>query len=200
VLTIENLEFIRNDQILFSSVNFTLNSGEVLHISGANGCGKSTLLNILVGLLKPETGLVKWRGVPIQNCLSEYRAQLVYIGHKIGVKNNLTVQENLDLVTRLSKPMPDFSWQPILQTLNLNSLQNKLCAHLSAGQRQRIALARLLIRKAGLWVLDEPFTAIDADTMLLLQKLINRHLEQGGMTLLTSHQSFMLANVKQLQL
>ncbi len=200
VLAIHNLEAIRNDQVMFSAVNFTLSAGEVLHISGANGCGKSTLLQMLIGLLLPAQGEVLWGGVPIGDCTTNYQSQLVYIGHKIGVKNNLTVSENLRLIAKLHTSYSNLNWQRVLQQFKLHELQHTLCGHLSAGQRQRVALARLLIQDALLWILDEPFTAIDSNSIILLQELIGKHVQKGGMVVITSHQPLMLRGVKQLLL
>ncbi|HVV69271.1 MAG TPA: cytochrome c biogenesis heme-transporting ATPase CcmA [Gammaproteobacteria bacterium] len=200
MLTAYDLESVRNDQVIFSSVNFTLFPGEILHISGANGCGKSTLLHILMGLLLPEKGEVRWRDVLIGECAAAYQAQLLYIGHKIGVKNTLTVRENLQLAAKLGKGVLDLDLQQALRYFNLHSLQDMVCAHLSAGQRQRVALTRLLILEAGLWILDEPFTAIDSESVVLLQDLIQQQVQRGGMVVLTSHQPFALPGVKELRL
>ena len=200
MLTAHNLESVRNDQAVFSSVNFTLSPGEVLHISGANGCGKSTLLHILMGLLLPEQGEVRWRGVSINEATAAYQSQLLYIGHKVGVKNNLTVRENLQLAAKLGKESAVLDLQAALRYFSLHGLQHTLCGRLSAGQRQRVALTRLLVLDAELWILDEPFTAIDGDSVVLLQDLLQEHVRRGGMAALTSHQSFVLRGVKQLWL
>lgn len=200
MLTAHDLESVRNDQVIFSSVNFTLFPGEILYISGTNGCGKSTLLHILMGLLVPEKGEVRWHDNLIGEYSAAYQGQLLYIGHKIGVKNTLTVRENLQLAAKLGRKVPRLDWQQALQYFSLHSLQDTVCGRLSAGQRQRVALTRLLILEAGLWILDEPFTAIDSESVVRLQDLIQQQVRRGGMVVLTSHQPFALLGVKELRL
>lgn len=201
MLSAENLECIRNDQILFTQLNLNLYPGDILHIVGENGCGKSSLLQILVGLLLPQAGEVYWQQQPIQQADVDYRQQLIYIGHKIGVKNSLSVLENLQLAASLcDSSITD--WKEILSYFNLQQHAHSLCGKMSAGQRQRVALTRLLISKAALWILDEPFTAIDQAGTAALHQLLQQHTARGGMVALTSHQSLQLqeTNIKRLAL
>jgi len=203
MLNAQNLECVRNDQILFTKLDLSLSPGEILHIVGENGCGKSSLLQILVGLLTPQQGHVYWQEQSIHDTDSNYRQQLVYIGHKIGVKNSLSVMENLQLAVSLRNPAAmNYSWNDVLAYFKLQSQADAICGKLSAGQRQRVALTRLLIADALLWVLDEPFTAIDQAGTAALHQLLQQHTAKGGMVVLTSHQSLTLpeTNIQRLQL
>jgi len=202
MLTAHRLSCLRNQQILFSELEFNLSPAEILHVTGANGCGKSSLLHILVGLLLPHEGEVRWQGLPLDDKESNYLSRLTYIGHKAGVKSNLTVLENLAMAAKLARRRATPNWESILQHFGLQNLQQTLCHQLSAGQRQRVALTRLLLTDAPLWVLDEPFTALDAATNAVLQGLLVEHSRRGGMVVLTSHHPLNWENlfVKQLAL
>ncbi len=202
MLSVTNLECIRNEQVLFSNLSFTLKPGEILHVTGANGSGKSSLLQILSGLLSPHQGELYWQGAIVANADSNYFAQLIYIGHKTGVKSGLTVMENLKMISQLSHSFSVIDWDFILSYLALTSFKQVLCHRLSAGQRQRVALARLLILDAPLWILDEPFTAIDKEGLGLIQTLLMNHTRKGGVAVLSSHQSFALQEtvIKQIEL
>jgi heme exporter protein A len=187
MITADTLSCFRHDQALFCELSFSCAPGDILHIIGPNGCGKSTLLQILAGLMPPQQGRVCWSGADIQAVASHYRSQLFYLGHKTGVKASLTVWGNLQHTAQLLPVKAGLSWDDILAWFQLQPLRDRLCQHLSAGQRQRVALSRLLMTSAPLWILDEPFTALDMDTVVLLKQLILRHTEQGGMVVLTSH-------------
>jgi heme exporter protein A len=188
MLTAQQLTCIRNDRLLFSALDFSLIPGEVLHLQGENGAGKSSLLQILVGLLQPESGYVCWQGESIV-CHPDYKQQLFYLGHKAGIKTGLTVGENLQLCAMLMGNKKPKNFKELLAPFQLQALLNTSGAVLSAGQKQRVALSRLLLTDAKLWVLDEPFNAIDQSNVAVLVSLIKRHIEKGGMLILTSHQS-----------
>ena len=177
LLHVSNLACIRNDRLLFKQLNFSAHAGELWHIAGPNGCGKSSLLQIMVGLLTAQAGQVNWAD------------DFAYVGHKQGIKNGLTVLENLHLQAELSLAALPVGWEGLLAKLSLTGLEHVLCQRLSAGQRQRAALARLLILNPKIWVLDEPFTAIDHDGVANLHQLLDEHVKRGGLVLLTSHQA-----------
>ncbi len=203
MLTADKLTCVRSDQLLFSNLNFNLMSQEILHIRGINGSGKSSLLQILAGLASPQQGQVGWCGTPLAQIQQAYQRQLLYLGHKTGVKAQLTVLENLAFAASLSQARPKMSLLlAALTQLDLLPYQDTLCHRLSAGQRQRVALARLLILPAKLWLLDEPFTALDTGSIALMEKLMFEHLRAEGMIVLTSHQPFSLGQmmIKQLNL
>lgn len=188
MLTAHNLSCLRNNQPLFSNLTIRVSSGEMLHITGPNGCGKSTLLSLLAGLLTPEHGEICWQGTPITRADLQYSAYLTYIGHKPGIKPSLSVQENLYIaaaLTRTGAIKPD--WQAILHRFGLFDLRNTMGHALSAGQKQRTALARFMVTTTPLWILDEPFTALDAQGIATLQELVLQHCSNGGIAVLTSH-------------
>lgn len=187
-----NLRCVRNGITLYSELNFTVNPGEVLHVVGANGSGKSSLLHMMLGLLAPEAGEVLWHDAPIHSVESDFRAQVLYLGHKIGIKNNLTALENMEMAAQLGSRIPNIDCEAVLHRFGLQKWRHTVCRHLSAGQRQRVALTRLLMLEAKLWVLDEPFTAIDQESSETLQQVLLEHTAQGGAVVLTSHHALAL--------
>lgn len=187
-LCAENLECVRGDRWLFSGLSFKLSCGQLLHIEGANGCGKTSLLRILCGLSPPAAGEIRWRDQPIWRERHRFLKELAYLGHHTGVKGELTPLENLTLASRLYRIRPDADLDEILIRAGLGGHERTLARALSAGQRQRIALARLLLQEATLWILDEPFTSLDQDGTAWVKTLLEEHLKRGGMVVLTSHQ------------
>lgn len=187
MLTVHRLSCTRPPQRLFAALEFEVLPTEMVQVIGANGSGKSTLLHILMGLFLPDQGEVRWQGELISARESSYRSAVTYIGHKAGVKSNLTVLENVQLAAQLAGSTKAVCWESILQHFRLLPLQDTLCQKLSAGQRQRVGLTRLLLTEAPLWILDEPFTALDRETSVLLQALIVEKSRQGGMVVFTSH-------------
>lgn len=192
-LRVHKLECQRGECLLFSDVSFDLLDGQVLQVGGANGSGKTSLLRIIAGLGLPAEGEVFWRGENISHSRSRYTAEMAYMGHNLGLKSELTVIENLHLGMALhGKPQTDAHWQHCLQRVGMQGREHLPVRTLSAGQRQRVALARLLAAGACLWVLDEPFTALDVAGVSLVQDLLDDHAENGGMAILTSHQTVSL--------
>ena len=190
---VQGLTCFRGDRDLFSDLSFQLCPGQALHIQGANGSGKTTLLRTLCGLRDVEAGEVRWQGHQIRFADPSYCAALNYIGHLDGVKQDLTPLENLRFA-RMTRPAPtDVPLLEVLQRLQIVLFHDVLARTLSAGQRRRIALARLLVSQAALWVLDEPFTALDASGCRVLDGMINEHLHAGGCALLASHQPIEIA-------
>lgn len=187
-LTVENLGCERNDQWLFSNLSFELAPGQLLQIDGVNGSGKTTLLRTVCGLLPADQGNVYWCGQPIRQNRYEYFSQLVFVGHKQGVKDELTAEENLHIDQVLAAKPGGLSAREALRRLGIEECGDQLCRQLSAGQRQRVALARLLISFARFWVLDEPLTALDQDAQQTVVDLVTRHIDTGGMVMITSHQ------------
>jgi heme exporter protein A len=190
VLSISGLECVRGERRLFSGLEFTLNAGTLLAVSGRNGSGKTSLLRMLCGLLPPAAGCVRWNGRDIREAREEYGASLAYVGHLNGIKDDLTALENLELSSRIAGIAVDAdSAHAALRDAGLDGFQRSPSRTLSQGQRRRIALARLrLAAKQTLWVLDEPFTALDVGALALMQTLLGAHLQQGGMIILTTHQ------------
>jgi heme exporter protein A len=190
LLATESLSCERGDRRLFTGVNFSLKAGEALRIAGANGAGKTTLLRAVVGLSQHYDGQVSWRGSNIQAVKTAYLSQLLYLGHAPGVKPLLSPLENLRWWAKLH--LPEINDEAVLMDalaqVGLTHYLHSPCVYLSAGQQRRIALARLFLSRQLLWVLDEPFTAIDASGVALLEQQFEKHLGNGGIVLLTTHQ------------
>lgn len=190
-----DLEYARDDRILFRSLNFDIKPGEALLIEGHNGSGKTTLLRILCGLILPDAGQIKWSGDDIQKNRHDFAQAIAYVGHHDGLKGECTPLENLELARALHDSGNDYDSKQALAELGLYGFDHQLCRTLSAGQRRRVALARIRISPAKLWILDEPLTAIDKTGIADLEALITRHLQAGGMAVLTSHHALNLPQV-----
>ncbi|MBK1726271.1 cytochrome c biogenesis heme-transporting ATPase CcmA [Halorhodospira neutriphila] len=189
-LEIAGLSCRRGDQTLFSGVSLSLASGELLFVRGRNGSGKTTLLRILCGLTEPATGEVRWRGQPIRRLEEAARRELLYVGHRDAVKEELTPLENLDIHQGLRGERGDLERQlDALEEAGLGGREDIPVRYLSQGQRRRTALARLLVSPARLWILDEPLTALDRSAVAWLFERIAAYLREGGIVVTTSHQS-----------
>lgn len=186
-LTVENLQCIRDDRVLFEDLNFTLTEGQLLQIEGHNGSGKTSLLRILCGLTFPTEGVVYWQGEDIQKIKSSYWSTLVYVGHTPGIKADLTPLENLKMARTLGGIPTKISLEEALNRVGLLGFEEVPTRTLSAGQQRRIALARLLLNEAQLWILDEPFTALDKIAISMVETWLNEHAQTGGIAVLTSH-------------
>jgi heme exporter protein A len=188
-----DLECVRGDRELFKGVSFTLQAGEILQVDGPNGSGKTSLLRVLCGLTLPVRGEVRWCGEDIQRVRSEFLAQVVYVGHAHGVKEELTPLENLKMARALGRPRQGISLEHALVQVGLYGFEDVPARTLSAGQRRRVALARLLACDGLLWVLDEPFTALDRTGIKAMESLLEAHVGSGGMVVLTTHQPINLS-------
>lgn len=200
-LETRNLCCIRNDRILFENLRFSLEPGQMLVVEGPNGCGKTSLLRILTGLRLPDHGEVLWRGEPIDRLAGDYYEQVCYVGHHDGVKRELSCLENLRLARAMGLPSTT-DLDDILARVNLYDYGENEVGSLSAGQKRRLALARLLATDAGLWILDEPFTSLDKASMALFSELFEAHLRGDGIIVMTSHHDIDLpeASVSRLRL
>ena len=201
LLEVIDLSCMRGDRRLFSGLAFQLSSGQVMHVSGPNGSGKTTLLRILCGLTLPENGEVRWQGESIKTLKEEFARELLYLGHLNGLKAELTPVENLAAWAALHGQ--DLGEEQILQALEamgLRFIDDLPVKVLSQGQKRRVALARLLLCRQPLWILDEPFVALDVKAVRVLEEAIDRHLEQGGIVVLTTHQPFSLSRGELLEL
>ncbi|MFQ5509871.1 MAG: cytochrome c biogenesis heme-transporting ATPase CcmA [Leptospirillia bacterium] len=184
-----NLTCVRGDRRLFEDVAFSLGRGELLHVRGPNGAGKTTLLRMICGLVRPVAGTILWGGEPIASLGDDYHRQMIYVGHKNAIKDDLTGRENLLISSRISGfRVSQQDAAAALSRMGLKGYDRLPASVLSQGQRRRTALARLLVTKAPLWVLDEPFNALDVDAVKTLQDAIGAHITAGGMALLTTHQ------------
>lgn len=178
------LSCVRDDRLLFHDLTFTLCSGQVLLIEGANGAGKTSLLRILTGLRRAESGDLFWNATPIEHSELFYR-DTAYIGHNNGLKLALTAQENLRYAQALSSATLHID--EAMEKVGLTGYQETRVRLLSAGQQRRLALARLLCTDKPLWILDEPFTSLDRASIELFESFIETHAKQGGLVIMTSH-------------
>ncbi len=203
MLEVVDLECVRGDRTLFSDVSFSLQEGELLHLFGHNGSGKTTLLRTLCGLIKENAGEIRWQGQATRKLGENYTQDVIYIGHKNGIKDDLTGVENLRFSSTLDGfPLDEEGAWDALVKMGLKGHEDLPCRVLSQGQQRRVALARLLVNRAKLWILDEPFTALDVAAVDFLQSIIQVHVDQGGMVILTTHQEVNITKgkVKELKL
>ncbi len=201
MLTATALSCIRGERRLFAGLDLAVGPGEWLHVQGENGAGKTSLLRILAGLSPPAAGEIFWRGEPIKALAEEFRRHLLFLGHHGAVKEELTPLENLTLAARLDgTALDEVEALTALTRFGLRGREDLSVRFLSAGQKRRVLLARLAVRKATLWILDEPFTALDVKAVEMLSGLIVEHVTGGGIAILTSHQSIPLPNGKVLKI
>jgi heme exporter protein A len=194
MFSVSNLCCSRGEKRLFSGVSFSLQHGEYLHLEGDNGVGKTSLLRIACGLRPLEQGEICWQGKSISENRDEFRSNLAYLGHQLALKEDLTPLENLlshAAVAGRQLPLPEA--KDALAQLGLRGREHLPVRVLSQGQKRRTALARLVVSTAKLWILDEPFVALDPAAQNALSEVINAHLTRQGMVLLTSHQAVSLA-------
>jgi heme exporter protein A len=189
MLTVVDLACVRGERLLFRDLSFSVPAGGLLHVQGANGSGKTSLLRLLTGLTTPARGVIRWRDRPIRELGNEYWRELHYLGHSNGVKEDLDAVENLLIASRLAGDnVSKDRVREVLQDLELGESLHLPARLLSHGQKRRIALSRLLLSEKPLWVLDEPFAALDASFLLVLRGVLEAHLARGGLAVLTTHQ------------
>jgi heme exporter protein A len=199
VLAVENLACRRGERMIFSGLSCAVPPGGALLLTGANGSGKSSLLRLLATLLTPATGRVTWGGAPIAADLPRYRARLHYVGHLDAIKPALGVRETLAFWAEMRGAVePQINCA--LAAFGLEPLADWPCRWLSAGQRRRLALARLIATPAPLWLLDEPTAALDSDSEQRLVAAIEAHRAAGGRVVIATHQPMSLACVQSLML
>lgn len=198
--SVESLAFERDDRLLFSDINLTVNPGDIVQVEGPNGCGKTTLLRIIATSLTPTLGKLMWGGREVSRHRQEYLGDLLFLGHLPGIKPSLSPEENLQWWRRLNRSEPSLSNKDVLSTIGLCGYEDVPCYTLSAGQQRRAALARLLITQAPLWVLDEPFTAIDKQGVSQLETLLTNHAKSGGMVIMSTHQDLGIEGVRRFAL
>lgn len=198
MLEVSQLTAIRDERILFESLSFTIDSGELVQVEGRNGTGKTTLLRIITGLGDRDNGEIFWSGENIESNRDQFHQDLLFLGHQTGVKRELTAYENLRFYLSIhSRQSFDKSTiYDALTKVGLAGREDVPVGQLSAGQQRRVALARLWLSDHKLWILDEPLTAIDKQGVKVLESLFLKHAENGGIVMLTTHQDMFADNPK----
>lgn len=200
-LSAHNVSCERDDRILFEDLNLSVKKGDLIQLVGPNGAGKTTLLRLMAGLNQDFDGEVQWQDENIQHCFQDYARQRLYIGHLSAIKKVLTPLENLRwFVSSWPEVKEKDLWQA-LKEVTLMGYEDVPCQQLSAGQQRRVALARLLVTPTPLWILDEPFTALDKAGVKWLEDQLACHVERGGSVLITSHHALNdISSLRQIEL
>ncbi|AKD25974.1 heme ABC exporter, ATP-binding protein CcmA [Polynucleobacter duraquae] len=200
-LEARNITCVRGERTLFSGLDLELFVGQCLHIRGENGVGKTSLLRLLTGLASPDCGEVLWYGQPIKKQESEYHSKLLFLGHRDALKEDLSAIENLRMYAAIDGiTLSEQDAFASLWRFGLKGREDLPVNCLSAGQKKRVLMARMLTRRAQLWILDEPFNALDTHAVGELQALIVEHLQGNGLVVLTSHQSLAISGLRVLDL
>lgn len=196
MLTARNLECIRGEHRLFSNLSFSVNPGELMFVGGPNGSGKTSLLRLLCGLSLPDDGEIYWNGTDIRELGEDYRDVMTYLGHLGGIKDDLTAIENLRISCALAGcEIDEDQAADALGQIGLAGREMLPARVLSQGQRRRVALARLLVARTKLWILDEPLTALDVAAVELIKGILEHNLAEGGMVIMTTHQEIVMSTV-----
>jgi len=197
-LNVNNLSCQRGYNQLFSELSFEVNSGDVLRITGTNGSGKTSLLKILAGLNAAEEGKITLDNHPVKS--DEYQSEVFYLGHLSALSAELSSIENLEFLTGLNQSIDQQRLIEALNKVGLEGYENEHCGKLSAGQKRRVILAGLFVSNVKIWLLDEPFTALDPQGVKIVEECISKHCAQGGLCLFTTHQDSALPDQKVLAL
>jgi heme exporter protein A len=190
VLEVINLHLWRGERYLLRGLNFQISPGQALQLLWPNGTGKTSLLRCIAGFVAPEEGAVRWNGIAVAKDREAFNRDLAYLGHETALKGDLTAVENLQYACALRLPQSTTHIQQTLAVMGLHeSTQNQVVRSLSAGQKRRVAMARLTLWGARLWLLDEPVANLDMAGQTLMQSVLLDHLKQGGMAILATHQA-----------
>ena len=182
-----DISLYRGERCLFQGLTFALNPGELLLLEGENGSGKTSLMRAIAGLLELESGEIRWDGQPTREHRQQFHNALVWMAHRVGFKADLTLVENLEFEASL-RPQAIRDRDEVFARLGIERLQRLPLRSLSAGQQRRVALARMLLADADLWLMDEPFTNLDREGRALVTTLVEEHLVSGGMCIMAAHQ------------
>lgn len=197
-LIVNNLSCQRGYKLLFENLSFELNSGEVLKVSGPNGSGKTSLMKILAGLSSFEIGSIDYDDTKINS--ERYNLDFLYLGHLAALSPELSCLENLKFTMRLGNDSLDLDFSDALKKVGLKKFENELVGKLSAGQKKRIALSLLFITQSKVWLLDEPFSALDSKAIKIIETRVEDHCNSGGICILTTHQECNIKNMKEISL
>ncbi len=201
LVQVENLFCERDERVLFEDLSFTASAGEVIQVEGQNGSGKTTLLRILSGLSNNFEGDIFWKGQSVADVRDDFFRELLYFGHHPGVKAVLTPEENLQWYAAMHPGVDGALINGALEKVGLCGYEDSPCHTLSAGQNRRVSLARLYLSQAKLWILDEPFTAIDKKGVAEKEQLMLDHANRGGCVIFTTHHELAIGeNIRRLNL
>jgi heme exporter protein A len=200
LLSFKQVACRRDSRTLFAGIDYAINTGDIVQITGPNGIGKTTLLRAIMGLMPDYDGEIHWQGQLIDNARYDFTRELLFIGHLTGVKKSLTPRENLQFLANLQGSANLSEIDDALEQVGLYGYEDMLGDQLSAGQYRRVALARLYLSQTLVWVLDEPYTALDIEAVASLEALFVAHAKQGGCVIFTSHQAPSIAELKVLSL
>ncbi|MDG2091149.1 MAG: cytochrome c biogenesis heme-transporting ATPase CcmA [Gammaproteobacteria bacterium] len=192
MLTVNNLFCERDERVLFQNLAFDVADGEIWQIQGSNGSGKTTLLRILCGLNDEFSGEIHWRGIAQRKARQDFNNEVFYLGHTPAINKTLTAKENLNWYCASRGISNSSQIKTALNSFNLYGYEDMPCYLMSAGQQRRVSLARMLLSQAKLWVLDEPFTALDKQGVSELEALLSKHAKTGGSIILTTHHSLQI--------
>jgi heme exporter protein A len=199
-LSADGLTLFRGERCLFQGLSFALNPGELLLLEGRNGSGKTSLMRAIAGLIEFEDGDVMWEGKPLRSNRQSFYGSLVWMQHRVGFKADLNLVENLKFESHLRAQSGE-DFDEVCKRLDIDRLKRLPLRALSAGQQRRVALARMLMSKVPLWLMDEPFTNLDREGRALVMDLTTEHLEGGGMCIMAAHQDVEIGgNVQKIQL
>ncbi|MEJ2140384.1 MAG: cytochrome c biogenesis heme-transporting ATPase CcmA [Gammaproteobacteria bacterium] len=190
-LTADSLTLFRGERCLFENLSFALNPGELLLLEGCNGSGKTSLIRAIAGLIELESGEIYWDEQPVRRQRQVFNNELVWMAHRVGFKADLSLVENLRFESALRRDSRH-DLDDILTRLNINRLKRLPVRSLSAGQQRRVALARMLMSAATLWMMDEPVTNLDREGRSLVMTLVSEHLARGGMVIMAAHQDIQI--------
>ena len=186
-LSAEKLTLFRGERCLFTDLSFALNPSQLVLLEGRNGTGKTSLMRAIAGLIELESGEILWDGASVRSHRQAFHGSLLWMAHRVGFKADLTLVENLKFESHLrSQSGADF--EGVLERLDIGRLKRLPLRSLSAGQQRRVALARMLLSRVPLWLMDEPFTNLDREGRTLVMQLTSEHLAQGGMCIMAAHQ------------
>ena len=194
ILEVNNLKCVRGERLLFSDVSFALSPGGFIQLTGPNGSGKTSLLRIVCGLTLPEHGEIRWNGAEIRTLGEEYSRIITYLGHRNGVKEELSSLENLRISSGLAGyELTESEAQQALERVGLAGREDLPARFLSEGQRRRSAIARLITCNTALWILDEVLASLDHAATVLIESIIGEHLSKGGMAIVATHQELRIS-------
>ena len=190
MILVKDLSIERSNKIIFENINLSISSGKIILLKGKNGSGKTTLLKAIINIIEPSSGLIYWKGKPIRNNLYDYYNNITYIGDKISSLSKLTVRENINIWKRIFVSNIDKSQiENILKTLKLDSYLNQKVSSLSFGESKKLELVRLIIEDKKIWILDEPLSNLDEETIDIIGQTFQDHRSKEGSIIFSSHQN-----------